>query len=193
MRSTEPSIFLIALGATMFAVLLHEGAHFFATRFVAGYWPEFVFAGVRYPRPLAPEHVGWIFAAGPAMDVVLTTLFAWQMWVRRFALSTEFLSLAVGATLVFVVTGVAVLLSARAEADLVKLQTVAFGSHHPSATEIYLIYFVALLVPYAFGIRVYHRYAKSDLLRWSQLGFLVLGSICGFVLSLTVREALVAV
>jgi len=193
MRSTEPSIFLIALGATMLAVLFHEGAHFLATRVVAGYWPEFVFSGVRYPRPLAPEHVGWVFVAGPIMDVVLTTAFAWLVWVRRYALTTEFLSLAIGATLVFVVTGVAVLISGRPEADLVKLQTVEFGGHRPDALEVYLLYFAALLLPYAFGIGVYRRYAKSGLLRWSQVGFLVLGSICGFGLSLTVREVLVAV
>jgi hypothetical protein len=95
-RSTEPSVFLIAVGATFIAVLLHEGAHFLVTRLLEGYWPEFVFAGVRYSRPLDDAHVGWIFLAGPLMDIALTAGFSWWVWRRRDRLSVELVALAVG-------------------------------------------------------------------------------------------------
>jgi hypothetical protein len=91
-----------------------------------------------------------------------------------------------------VVLGIAVLITGRPEADLVKLRGLSLGGHRPGAIEIYLVYFAALLIPYWKGISIYRRYAEPGLLRWSQFGFLLFGSTVGFGISLAIRELLVA-
>jgi hypothetical protein len=73
MRYNEPSIVLLAALGTLIAVVLHEFAHFITARLTAGYWAEFLYAGVRYQEAFDRGEAIVIFGSGPVVDILATS------------------------------------------------------------------------------------------------------------------------
>ena len=192
MRYSEPSIVLLAALGTMIAVLLHEFAHFLTARLVAGYWAEFLYAGVRYSEPFSRGEAIVIFGSGPIVDVLVTGGLAWFVWERRESLITAMLSIPIGITLLYLLSALIVLITQSEDADLTKLGDSIFSNSSLGGTAIFVLYFLGIAVPTRYIALATIRSTTPNLLNVWHAMLIAIGVLGGLLASLVIRELLIA-